>query len=192
MSDLVESMLQTLKVQRNVNSGIKEGLPKLTDQLQQMMDLNLRRLNQRTGTSEKKLPGRKRARRASCPSPEEKSPSDQRPTISTMERATQVSPRGLTRPQDASERELPPDSMPSECFRCLGYGHSSRNCKGPDRSKNCLRCGGNDHKRKDCDKSCCFLCKDKGLGGNSLGHIPGSGKCSIVKAALEEVKKKVS
>ncbi|KAG8307176.1 hypothetical protein J6590_030123 [Homalodisca vitripennis] len=88
MSDLVESMLQTLKVQRNVNSGLKEGLPKLKDQLQQMMDLVLRRLNQRAGTSEKKLPGRKRARRASCPSPEEKSPSDQRPTISTMERAT--------------------------------------------------------------------------------------------------------
>ncbi|KAG8295684.1 hypothetical protein J6590_074797 [Homalodisca vitripennis] len=107
MSDLVESMLQTLKVQRNVNSGIKEGLPKLKDQLQQMMDLVLRRLNQRAGTSEKKLPGR---RRASCPSPEAKSPSDQRPTISTMERAAQVSPRGLTRPQDASERELPPDS----------------------------------------------------------------------------------
>ncbi|KAG8260935.1 hypothetical protein J6590_085790 [Homalodisca vitripennis] len=101
MSDLVESMLQTLKVQRN-------------DQLQQMMDLVLRRLNQRAGTSEKKLPGRKRARRASCPSPEEKSPSDQRPTISTMERATQVCPRGLTRAQDASEKELPPDSMPSD------------------------------------------------------------------------------
>ncbi|KAG8305988.1 hypothetical protein J6590_057475 [Homalodisca vitripennis] len=106
MSDLVESMLQTLKVQRNVNSGIKEGLPKLKDQLQQMMDLVLRRLNQRADTSEKNLPGRKRARRASCPSPEVKSPSDQRPTISTMERATQA--------QDASEKELPPDSMPSD------------------------------------------------------------------------------
>ncbi|KAG8246081.1 hypothetical protein J6590_092977 [Homalodisca vitripennis] len=113
MSNLVESMLQTLKVQRNVNSGIKEGHPKLKDQLQQMMDLVLRRLKQRAGTSEKKLPGRKRARRAFCPSPEAKSPSDQRPTISTMERATQVFPRVMTRPQDASERELPPDSKPS-------------------------------------------------------------------------------
>ncbi|KAG8294733.1 hypothetical protein J6590_096555, partial [Homalodisca vitripennis] len=46
--------------------------------------------------------------------------------------------------------------------------------------------------RKDCNKSCCFLCKDKGLGGKSLGHIPGSGKCSIFKAALEKAKKKLS
>ncbi|XP_033218178.1 uncharacterized protein LOC117173646 [Belonocnema kinseyi] len=42
------------------------------------------------------------------------------------------------------------------CFRCLGYGHQSRDCKGPDRSGLCYRCGLGGHPEK-------------------LNHIPGSG-----------------
>jgi len=36
------------------------------------------------------------------------------------------------------------------CFKCLGYGHLSRECKGVDRSKCCRRCGVADHFAKDC------------------------------------------
>jgi len=77
------------------------------------------------------------------------------------------------------------------CFRCLGYGHSSRNCGGPDRSANCLRCGGQDHKRKDCTSTLsCFLCKETGSSGGVHGHMPGSGQCGVFRAALEQAKGK--
>ncbi|XP_046661608.1 uncharacterized protein LOC124354883 [Homalodisca vitripennis] len=63
------------------------------------------------------------------------------------------------------------------CYRCLAFGHSSRTCRGPDRSFNCLRCGDQGHKKKDCTSSLsCFLCKETGSAGNALGHLPGSGK----------------
>ncbi|XP_054280004.1 uncharacterized protein LOC128998059 [Macrosteles quadrilineatus] len=72
------------------------------------------------------------------------------------------------------------------CFRCLGFGHSSRNCKGPDLSKNCFRCGGSGHNRKNCTAAeRCFLCAKKGQKDASLGHIPGAGRCSVFKAALD-------
>ncbi|XP_054280709.1 uncharacterized protein LOC128998547 [Macrosteles quadrilineatus] len=72
------------------------------------------------------------------------------------------------------------------CFRCLGFGHSSRNCKGPDLSKNCFRCGGSGHNRKNCTAAeRCFLCTEKGQKDASLGHIPGAGRCSVFKAALD-------
>lgn len=414
MADLVESMLKTLKVQKNVNVGIKDGLPKLKDQLQQMMELVQRRLNPPVGPR-KEIPGRKRARNSSSGSPGAGSPTGQRPAVSTETRGTQVSPSAV-QILAAPEKEVPPPPNPSgdgewtkhlsrkerkrrrraeaapkkelaavaskaaaatparevqrgknpaapkkprprkprseailikplggrsfadvlgdlktkakpedhqtvvksirrtqggdvllelgksadkagftaclkealgnkgavreldpkssvevrdldglstekdvveaikkavpdvseeaaglkvwltkpnrsqqrmavvelreklankllslqhlrvgwvncrlrrrvvvpRCFRCLGYGHSSRNCRGPDRSKNCLRCGDEGHKRKDCAKTCCFLCKERGLGGNALGHIPGSGKCSDFKAALEQTKGKAS
>ncbi|XP_054272719.1 uncharacterized protein LOC128992994 [Macrosteles quadrilineatus] len=72
------------------------------------------------------------------------------------------------------------------CFRCLGFGHSYRNCKGPDLSKNCFRCGGSGHNRKNYTAAeRCFLCAEKGLKDASLGHIPGAGRCSVFKAALD-------
>lgn len=37
------------------------------------------------------------------------------------------------------------------CFRCLAYGHSSKDCDGPDRSKWCKRCGSQSHFAKDCN-----------------------------------------
>lgn len=33
------------------------------------------------------------------------------------------------------------------CFRCLGYEHHSKNCKGTDRSNCCFKCGYSSHKR---------------------------------------------
>ena len=34
----------------------------------------------------------------------------------------------------------------TRCFKCLGFGHESRTCKGPDRSTQCYRCGSEEHK----------------------------------------------
>ena len=63
----------------------------------------------------------------------------------------------------------------TRCFRCLGYGHESRACKGPDRSNQCYRCGSVEHKVADCKASPkCFLCT-----GGSLGHVAGSGSCRV-------------
>lgn len=39
------------------------------------------------------------------------------------------------------------------CFRCTSYGHMTRDCKGPDRSKECRRCGSEGHFVKDCEAS---------------------------------------
>lgn len=39
----------------------------------------------------------------------------------------------------------------ARCFRCLSFGHTSKDCKGPDRSKWCRRCGSQSHFAKDCN-----------------------------------------
>lgn len=36
------------------------------------------------------------------------------------------------------------------CFRCLSFGHTSKDCDGPDRSKWCKRCGSQSRFAKDC------------------------------------------
>lgn len=36
-------------------------------------------------------------------------------------------------------------------FRCLAYGHTSKDCDGPDRSKWCKRCGSQSHFAKNCN-----------------------------------------
>ena len=38
----------------------------------------------------------------------------------------------------------------TRCFRCFGYGHEIRACKGPNRSNQCYRCGSEEHKAADC------------------------------------------
>lgn len=40
---------------------------------------------------------------------------------------------------------------PLRCYRCHGYGHGSRDCKGPDLTASCRRCGSTEHKEKTCN-----------------------------------------
>lgn len=75
------------------------------------------------------------------------------------------------------------------CFRCLGYGHMARDCKGPDRSTLCYKCGGTSHKAKECTGSQrCVLCTHKGLSGVQASHAAGSGRCSVFRDELEKAK----
>lgn len=76
------------------------------------------------------------------------------------------------------------------CFKCLGFGHQSRYCKGPDRSKCCYKCGGENHKSADCtEQPKCFLCTSNGKDKDSVCHISGSGACNVYRAALAEATK---
>uniref|UniRef100_A0A6M2DQ35 Putative myosin-2 heavy chain-like protein panstrongylus lignarius n=1 Tax=Xenopsylla cheopis TaxID=163159 RepID=A0A6M2DQ35_XENCH len=76
------------------------------------------------------------------------------------------------------------------CFKCLGFGHRFRSCKGPDRTGYCYKCGGENHKARDCTKqSRCFLCHAQGNDNENLNHISGSGACKVYRAAVAEVTK---
>ncbi|XP_043465285.1 uncharacterized protein LOC122500429 [Leptopilina heterotoma] len=50
----------------------------------------------------------------------------------------------------------------ARCQKCLVYGHVTRNCKGPDRTKSCRRCGGEGHIAKNCSvkQPKCLTCSD--------------------------------
>lgn len=75
----------------------------------------------------------------------------------------------------------------TRCFRCLGFGHQTHNCAGPDRSKCCYKCGGDNHKSTNCaEKPKCFLCALEKEDQNSLCHIAGSGSCKAFRNALVE------
>lgn len=74
-----------------------------------------------------------------------------------------------------------------KCFRCLGYGHIARDCKGPDRSGICYKCGGDDHKIAECrNEATCFACKDKAYADTN--HVVGSSVCKSFREELERMK----
>ena len=75
----------------------------------------------------------------------------------------------------------------TRCFRCLGYGHQTRSCTGPDRSKCCYKCGGENYKSIDCvEIPRCFLCTLNKDEKDGLCHIAGSGACKVFRTALAE------
>lgn len=74
-----------------------------------------------------------------------------------------------------------------KCFKCLEYGHIAKLCRNEDRSKLCRRCGKADHIAKDCinEPACMFCIKNN---AKETGHIAGSGRCPILKKALDNRK----
>lgn len=80
--------------------------------------------------------------------------------------------------------------MVNRCYRCLGFGHTKRNCKGPDRSEVCWRCGQSGHKASTCNNSHkCFLCTELGKTSGETAHASGTGGCQAFREALEQRKK---
>lgn len=82
--------------------------------------------------------------------------------------------------------------MIPRCYACFGYGHRQDECKGPQRRQLgvCIRCGEEGHKKSECKAQAkCFLCTEKKIAPNLLGHVPGSGNCFTFRQALEEAKK---
>lgn len=70
------------------------------------------------------------------------------------------------------------------CYKCWGYEHEAKSCRGPDRSKACLRCGGEGHKAGECERSSfCPLCERE-------GHRAGSGACPCMRRMLAKLRKK--
>ncbi|KAK9674667.1 Zinc knuckle, partial [Popillia japonica] len=49
------------------------------------------------------------------------------------------------------------------CYRCLGFGHHSKECTNEDNSSLCINCGKEGHKGKECQNaSYCLTCKKEG------------------------------
>ena len=71
------------------------------------------------------------------------------------------------------------------CFKCLGYGHTARNCSGPDRKESCWKCGEPNHKHKECTNNPkCTTCVDKGM--VEAKHIPGNCFCPTFRLELKK------
>jgi hypothetical protein len=80
-----------------------------------------------------------------------------------------------------SLKTIPPVPKQMErCFKCMGFGHQARNCKGPDRSKRCRKCGDEGHFAMECTQlPRCMLCTPEE--GND--HATGGFKCLAYKKA---------
>ena len=80
-------------------------------------------------------------------------------------------------------------AAPTKCYRCLDYGHTSANCRGPDRRATCRKCGQAGHKANSCnEKESCVLCRDRGATDESIAHTAGSGRCPVFRAELERAR----
>lgn len=77
------------------------------------------------------------------------------------------------------------DVQPVRCYRCLGYGHKSMNCKEIDRTDCCLRCGEQGHKAKGCvAPPKCLICSSE----TDKNHPSGSYACPTYRKYLKEAK----
>ena len=77
-----------------------------------------------------------------------------------------------------------------KCFRCLGYGHISQDCKGQDRRKTCFNCGAVGNKKFECTAAAeCFLCKEMDGSPIKRSHKVGSALCTAFRGALEAAKR---
>lgn len=78
--------------------------------------------------------------------------------------------------------------QPRRCFKCLDFGHMSRNCASRnDYSSACFKCGEDGHTAKSCTNAPkCILCVKRG--NDHTDHYTGGPKCTVYQAALEKLK----
>lgn len=75
------------------------------------------------------------------------------------------------------------------CYKYLGYGHQSRECKGPDHSAFYYKCGKKVRKAVSCTEKLQFiLFKELEKRPGSLSHIPGSDALKSFRQALDKLK----
>jgi len=84
-------------------------------------------------------------------------------------------------------RVRPRRPEPPRCYQCHGFGHSTRQCTGPDMSTACRRCGLTGHTQATCTESedRCVAC-DR-LKAPRVPHKPGSGACAARRKAISEM-----
>ncbi|KAK9687557.1 hypothetical protein QE152_g36182 [Popillia japonica] len=58
------------------------------------------------------------------------------------------------------------------CYKCLEFGHLTKECKGPDRSNLCINCHQPGHKIKDCKAThFCPACQARRVSQMTTGQI---------------------
>jgi Zinc knuckle len=68
----------------------------------------------------------------------------------------------------------------TRCYRCLKFGHITKDCTGEDNTRICIKCGKEDHRAKDCkNTSFCLTCKKD-------GHRADQTKCPTYRKLLKE------
>lgn len=78
--------------------------------------------------------------------------------------------------------------QPKRCFRCMGFLHNARDCKGIDRSKRCRKCGIEGHFANVCKNDLnCMLCSE--MQGQPSNHACGSSRCPEYKRAIQQTSK---
>ena len=84
-------------------------------------------------------------------------------------------------------RVRPRRPEPARCYRCHGFGHSTRQCTGPDLSTACRRCGFTGHTQATCTETedHCVAC-DR-MKSPRVPHKPGSGACAARRKAISEL-----
>lgn len=76
-----------------------------------------------------------------------------------------------------------PRTILEKCYRCHGFGHTSRNCTDQDLTTACRRCGLTGHHEKKCEagEDRCVACDRANM--PRVPHKPGSGLCQARRVA---------
>jgi hypothetical protein len=80
-------------------------------------------------------------------------------------------------------RVRPRRPEPARCYKCHGFGHSTRQCTGPDLSTACRRCGVSGHTQANCELSDHCVACDR-MKAPRVPHKPGSGACAARRSAI--------